>query len=82
VDKSNASQLHVRYSASHRSSCWMKRHLPWTAIANESSKEPLMSPQSDELPSQLRRCDQIHFVFEGQIVESGTHDELVKLGGH
>lgn len=32
--------------------------------------------------STIQGCDKIHFVFEGQVVESGTHDELMKLGGH
>jgi hypothetical protein len=31
--------------------------------------------------STIQKCDQIHFVSEGKIVESGTHDELLKLRG-
>jgi len=32
--------------------------------------------------STIQGCDKIYFVYEGQVVESGTHDELMKLGGH
>jgi ATP-binding cassette subfamily B (MDR/TAP) protein 1 len=31
--------------------------------------------------SSIQKCDQIHFVSEGHIVESGTHDELLQLRG-
>ena len=31
--------------------------------------------------SAVRRCDKIIVVDKGQIVESGTHDQLIKLGG-
>jgi ATP-binding cassette, subfamily B (MDR/TAP), member 1 len=31
--------------------------------------------------SSIQKCDQIHFVSEGRIVESGTHDELLQLRG-
>ncbi|CCA75810.1 probable Leptomycin B resistance protein pmd1 [Serendipita indica DSM 11827] len=29
----------------------------------------------------IQKCDKIHFVSEGRIVESGTHDELLRLNG-
>ncbi|KAG8792406.1 GTPase-activating protein, partial [Serendipita sp. 399] len=31
--------------------------------------------------SSIQKCDQIHFVSEGKIVESGTHDELLRRNG-
>ncbi|PVF95031.1 putative Leptomycin B resistance protein pmd1 [Serendipita vermifera] len=31
--------------------------------------------------SSIQKCDKIHFVSEGRIVESGTHDELLQLRG-
>lgn len=31
--------------------------------------------------SSIQKCDKIHFVSEGKIVESGSHDELLQLRG-
>jgi ABC-type multidrug transport system fused ATPase/permease subunit len=31
--------------------------------------------------STIRDCDEIILLHDGQLVEKGTHDELVKLGG-
>jgi len=30
----------------------------------------------------IRACDRIHVLDNGQIVESGTHDDLIRAGGH
>jgi ATP-binding cassette, subfamily B (MDR/TAP), member 1 len=31
--------------------------------------------------SSIQKCDRIHFVSDGRIMESGTHDELLQLKG-